>query len=185
MIHIEQGQKIPENENLRVSSPTGDYDDNALIEFYDVVNPNIVVGAFAAQFVKYGSIVYKYSSPRELGEALLLVDKESTHASASYIRMNKELERKMNEGSLEIDSLDEIISDQKQSVEDKRQEQEIDESENEELTPVEESAPVPETEENSGEILGFLSRKKTSKKIAKINSTKKNIKTLKKRSIWS
>jgi hypothetical protein len=63
--------------------------------------------------------------------------------------------------------------------------QEIDESENEELTPVEESAPVPETEENSGEILGFLSRKKTSKKIAKINSTKKNIKTLKKRSIWS
>ncbi len=60
MIYIEKDQQVFEDKNLRVYSASGNYDDNYLIEVYDVENPGFVTGSFAAQYIKYGSIVYKF-----------------------------------------------------------------------------------------------------------------------------
>ena len=111
MIHIEKDQSIYENNNLRVLSNTGDYDDNQLIEVYDVEKPE-TVSSFAAQFIKYGSIVYKFSTPPELGEEILKNDPESTHSAASYVRMQKELLRQITEDSLESDSLSKVLDNE-------------------------------------------------------------------------
>lgn len=149
MIHIEKDQKILENEDLRVATPTGDYDDNALIEFYNVANPEVVAGAFAAQYIKYGSIVYKFNDAKELGAEILNIDPESTHNSASFVRMNNELLDKMNKGNLEVDSLDQVISDQKDIVEEKRGEEA--QVTNEE---VDEEVSGDAQSEDTGEVLG-------------------------------
>jgi len=121
MIYIEQGQVIPENEKLMVSSPSGNYGDSALIEFYNVDNRDIIVGTYQAQFIRYGSMVYKFNDVKELGEEILKIDPESTHTAASYIRMVNELNGKMDEGSLESESLDQIISNEKEKMEEKRE----------------------------------------------------------------
>jgi len=119
MIYIEQGQVIPENEKLMVSSPSGNYGDNTLIEFYHVDNRDLIIGTYQAQFIRYGSMVYKFNDVKELGEAILDVDPESSHTAASYVRMMNELNGKMDEGSLESESLDEIISNEKEKMEEK------------------------------------------------------------------
>lgn len=122
MIHIEKGQKIVENENLRVASETGDYADDALIEYFDIGNENVVIGSLQAQYIKYGSLVYQFNEPKDLGEAILKIDPESTHTSASYVRMTAILLSQMNMGSLEIDSLDKVISDEQKVTEEKKEE---------------------------------------------------------------
>lgn len=119
MIHIEKNQKITENDNLRVYSPTGDYQDNDLIEVYDISNPEIIAGAFAAQYIRYGGIVYKFNDPQELGRAILNLDSTSTHDSASFIRMQDELLAKLNGGNLNAQSLQETITDEMNTVEQK------------------------------------------------------------------
>ena len=151
MIHIEKDQKISENDNLRVATPTGDYDDNSLIEFYNIDKPGVVVGAFAAQYIKYGSVVYKFTDAKELGSEILLIDPQSTHNSASFVKMNNELISQMNKGNLEVDSLDKVISDQKDIVEEKREEEkEIVEEETDDTT----EDTTEELPEDSGEVLG-------------------------------
>lgn len=117
MIHIEQNQNIAENENLKVATNTGDYEDTALIEFYDVIDPSIIVGAFQAQYVKYGSFVYRFNDHIELGKAILEIDPNSTHTSASYVRMTNELLAKMNNGSLEPESLDQALTTEQNNME--------------------------------------------------------------------
>ncbi len=112
MIHIDQDQNIIENENLKVLTPTGDYEDTALIEFYDINNPDFTTGTFQAQYIKYGGVVYKFNGPKELGEEILKIDPESTHTAASYVRMTNELLDQMNTGSLEPSSLDQVITDE-------------------------------------------------------------------------
>lgn len=149
MIHIEKDQKISENEDLRVATPTGDYDDNALIEFYKAGSPSVIVGSFAAQYIKYGSVVYKFNDAKELGNEILSIDPESTHNAASFVRMNNELLDQMKKGNLEVDSLDKIISDQKDVVEEKRDEET--EVINEE---VDEEVSDDATAEDTGEVLG-------------------------------
>ncbi len=119
MIHIEKGQKFFEDENLVVSTATGDYADNDLIEFYNLDNPNMVAGSFQAQYIKYGNIVYKFNDNQVLGEEILKIDPESTHAAASFVKMNKELSRQMEEGSLEPESLTQVLSDEQTSMEEK------------------------------------------------------------------
>lgn len=119
MIHIEKDQNILENENIRVASSTGDYNDSDFIEFYDVNNPSVVAGAFHAQYVKYGSLVYKFNDPVELGEEIYKIDPESTHQSASFVRMKKELLRQMDQGSLEPESLSQVLSDEQAVMEEK------------------------------------------------------------------
>ncbi len=119
MIHIEKDQEILGQTNLRIVTATGDYEDHALIEFYDVANPTLVAGAFQAQYVKYGSLIYGFNDPVELGNAILGVDPESTHTAASYVRMTKELLAQMHEGVLESSSLDQVITDEQQKTEEK------------------------------------------------------------------
>lgn len=119
MIHIEKDQEIAGQKELRVSSPSGDYEDSSLIEFYHVDNASVVSGAFQAQYVKYGGLVYNYSDHATLGDAILLLDPESTHTAASYVRMNRELLAKMDEGTLEVTSLQETLDAEQTTMESK------------------------------------------------------------------
>jgi hypothetical protein len=117
MIHIEKDQKIAENENLRVATATGDYEDAALIEFYEISKPGIATGSFQAQFIKYGGVVYKFNDPKELGNEILRIDPESTHTAASYVRMTNELLVQMNGGTLEPGSLDQVLATEQVKME--------------------------------------------------------------------
>lgn len=101
MIHIEQGQPLFEHKNLRVKSATGDYADSDLIKFYDIKDTSNVYGSYQAQYVKYGGLVYKFNDPKELGEAILKIDPESTHDAAVFVRMSNQLLEQMNGGTME------------------------------------------------------------------------------------
>ncbi|MBP6856612.1 MAG: hypothetical protein KBC42_03575 [Candidatus Pacebacteria bacterium] len=154
MIHIEKDQLVSENQTLKVATATGDYDDNALIEVYDVSNPGVITGSFHAQYIAYGGLVYRYNSAKELGEEILKIDPQSTHTSASYVRMSNELLEKMDGGTLEVDSLDEVISTEQTKIEQQRIEpvDVVEEEEtNENLDEVPQETPVVETE---GEVEG-------------------------------
>ncbi len=125
MIHIEKDQNVAENPNLKIMTPTGDYDDNANIEFYDVGNPEIAAGSFQAQYVKYGGLVYKFNDPKELGNEILKIDPTSTHTAASYVRMTNDLLAQMNSGSLEPSSLDQALASEQVKMEEKMEEEMI------------------------------------------------------------
>lgn len=163
MIHIEKDQLVSENQTLKVATATGDYDDNALIEVYDISNPGVITGSFHAQYIAYGGLVYRYNSAKELGEEILKIDPQSTHTSASYVRMSNELLAKMDGGTLEVDSLDEVISNEQTKIEQQRIEpvDVLEEETNENLDEVPQETPVVETEgevegatqEEAGEIL--------------------------------
>ncbi len=88
MIHIKKGQQVPENSNLLVFSATGDYNDDDLVECCDAGNLTMAVNAFQAQFIKYGSMVYRYNEQEQLGEAIVEIDPGSTHDSA-YLFMEE------------------------------------------------------------------------------------------------
>ncbi len=118
MIHIEKDQRVLENENLRIATTTGDYEDGALIEFYNISDPEMVAGSFQAQYVKYGSLVYKFNDHKELGTAILKIDPTSTHTAASYVRMTNELLAQMEGGSLEPTSLDQALATEQIKMED-------------------------------------------------------------------
>ncbi len=162
MIHIEKDQLVTENSHLKVATATGDYDDNALIEVYDISNPGIITGSFHAQYIAYGGLVYRYNSAKELGEEILKIDPESTHTAASYVRMSNELLAKMDGGTLEVDSLDEVISTEHTKIEQQRIDpvldeevvENVDEVEPQEEVPVDESVGEVEgaTEEDTGEV---------------------------------
>ncbi|MDQ5949576.1 MAG: hypothetical protein QG563_82 [Patescibacteria group bacterium] len=162
MIHIEKDQLVSENQTLKVATATGDYDDNALIEVYDISNPGVITGSFHAQYIAYGGLVYRYNSAKELGEEILKIDPQSTHTSASYVRMSNELLAKMDGGTLEVDSLDEVISTEQAKKEQQRIEpvdvvEEEETNENIDEVEPQEEVPVGEvegaTQEESGEIL--------------------------------
>lgn len=147
MIHIEKGESIKDNENLRIKTPSGDYDDADLIEFYDIDDKKNVSGAFQAQYVKYGGLVYMFNSPKELGEAILKIDPESTHTAASYVRISNELLAKMNGGTLEVNSLQDVVNAEQASIDDQAQATE----KIEETPAAETSADEEEVEETSEE----------------------------------
>jgi len=100
MIHIEQNQNVPENENLRVYSPSGDYSEVDLIECYDIRNPDLAICSFQAQFLKYGGVVYQYSAPEELGAKLIEIDPESTHDAVALYKEEEERRIKRLAGKL-------------------------------------------------------------------------------------
>ncbi len=128
MIHIETEQYLVDSTNLKVSSPTGDYEDQDLIECVDRENSVTSVIAYQAQYVKYGGMVYSFGSSKELGVEILKVDPQSTHAAASYVRMIEELDTQMNQGELEPSSLKNVLSDEQEVMEEKRAEPEIQET---------------------------------------------------------
>lgn len=151
MIHIEKNQKIAESEGVRVATDTGDYEDSALIEVYNESDPSSIIGAFQAQYVKYGNLVYGFNDSATLGAAILAVDPEATHTAAAYVRMTKDLSSQMDKGTLEQDSLDQVISDEKQkieeTVEEEKEETEVIEEAEEETEPTTETP-----EENPVEV---------------------------------
>ncbi|MBP6884023.1 MAG: hypothetical protein KBC06_02220 [Candidatus Pacebacteria bacterium] len=156
MIHIEKDNGINDNANIKVATATGDYEDSALIEVYDISTPDIVAGAFQAQYIRYGNIVYGFNDPVELGRAILAVDPESTHTAASYVRMTEKLLAQMNSGTLEATSLDQVITDEQQKTEEKMIENENTEEEIpeevEEVEEVTEEVPEEIVEENPEDI---------------------------------
>ncbi len=118
MIHIEKGEFVVGNPSLKVVTKTGDYEDTALIEFKDVSSEEeLVAGAYQAQFIKYGNLVYQFNDPKDLGVEILKIDPESTHAAASFVRLNAELLRQLNNGSLEPSSLDQAVAEEKINTE--------------------------------------------------------------------
>jgi hypothetical protein len=155
MIHIEKDQLVSENQTLKVATATGDYDDNALIEVYDISNPDVISGSFHAQYIAYGGLVYRYNSAKELGEEILKIDPQSTHTSASYVRMSNELLAKMDGGTLEVDSLDEVISTEQTKIEQQRIEP-VDVVEEEETNENLDEVPQEEVsaDESAGEVEG-------------------------------
>lgn len=102
---------------MRVLSPSGDYADDALVECYDASIPGVAVGAYQAQFVRYGALVYRYGDPVELGREILKLDPESMHAAASFVRMSDELLSKMATGSLEPESLGQVLEEEQGRME--------------------------------------------------------------------
>lgn len=117
MIHIQKDQTIPENENIMVLSETGDYNDTDLIEYYSIDEPGVAKGAYHAQFIKYGGIVYRFNDPKELGAEILKIDAESTHTAASLVRMQNELSKQFDQGSLESNSLNEVLETEQVKME--------------------------------------------------------------------
>ena len=122
MIYIEKDQEILEDKNMRVITNSGNYEDQALIEVYNIIDPEVIAGSFQAQYIKYGNLVYQFNDPKQLGEEILKIDPESTHTAASYVRMTNELLFQMNGGTLEPESLDEVISSEQQIMEEKIEE---------------------------------------------------------------
>jgi hypothetical protein len=118
MIHIEKDQIIPENENIRVFSETGDYEDTAMISYYNVSDPTVAQGAFHAQFVRYGSLVYKFADPKDLGAEILKIDAESNHSAASFVRMQNELIKQFDNQNLEPESLNKMMQAEQLKMED-------------------------------------------------------------------
>lgn len=121
MIHIEKGQSLTSDPTLRVATVTGDYEDSALIECYGA-DGDTVVGAYQAQYIKYGDLVYRFNDPVDLGKAILAADPQATHSAASYVRMTEELLVKMNTGALEPESLDQVIATEQAATEELRTE---------------------------------------------------------------
>lgn len=155
MIHIEKDQKILENENMRVASPTGDYNDFDLIEFYDVQNEE-VVGAYHAQYIQYGSMVYRYTDPKELGVEILKIDPESNHSAASLVRMQNELLKQFDQGSLEPESLQQVMEEEQVKAEEKISENEnIEKTTEEEIEDVEDVTSE-EEQETAEDVTGSV-----------------------------
>lgn len=120
MIHIEKDQEVAGAKAIKVSSPSGDYEDEALIECYDATSPDAPTSAYQAQFVKYGSLVYQFNESAELGREILKLEPQSTHTAASYVRMTDELLAKMTGGSLEATSLNTALAGEQAAMEDQK-----------------------------------------------------------------
>ena len=99
MVHIEKSQKVPQNENLIVFSPSGDYDEDQLIECCEINNPSVAIGAYQAQFIKYGGVVYRFNDEEELGAELVKLDPSSSHRAVAFY---KEGQRRKNRGGVSI-----------------------------------------------------------------------------------
>lgn len=115
MVHIAKSQPVPQNENLVVISPSGNYGDNDLVECCDIKNPSLSICAFQAQFIKYGAMVYQYSNAEELAEAILAVDPISEHSAVDFYKQTQALKQAAlsvdNKGSLALSQNALIISD--------------------------------------------------------------------------
>lgn len=79
MITITQGQAVAENDGLVVFSSGNNYADTDLILCALAEQPSVPIAMYQAQFVRYGSIVYQFNTPEDLGKALVETDPDSTH----------------------------------------------------------------------------------------------------------
>lgn len=156
MIHIEQNQIVPDNENLRVLSVTGDYADNDLIECATLDNPDFALCAFSATFIRYGGMVYQHSDPLKLGEALLAVDPESTHDAVTLFKEEEARRIKREGGDFTPENpvpADEAVSQITQE-EIKEEEAKAEETPPTEDTPKKDEPAKDSPETPRGEVLG-------------------------------
>jgi hypothetical protein len=86
MVTITNNQEVPEYPSLRVYADSGNYDDDAQVLCADVADLANPICMFQAQFVRYGSIVYRFITPEELGEALYAIDPDSTHDAVALYK---------------------------------------------------------------------------------------------------
>ena len=101
MVPITKDLKISEQESLVVYSPAGDYADTDLILCADAANPSVPTAMLQAQFVKYGPVVYQFSTPEDLGAALVTLDPTSTHDAAALYREDQARKVAREAGTLE------------------------------------------------------------------------------------
>lgn len=114
MIHIEKDQAVSGHDNLKVFSVSGDYSDEDLIDCYDIKVPSMATASFQAQYIKYGSIIYRFNEPEELGQALNDVDPQSTHDAVLLYKEERAREQKRKEGRLKPENpvpVDENLSE--------------------------------------------------------------------------
>lgn len=93
MVPIVKGMFVPDAPDLVVVAEDGQYGDTDLIGCGLVTQPSVVACSYAAQYIRYGKVVYQYNTPEELGEALVAIDPKSTHDAAQLYR--EELARKL------------------------------------------------------------------------------------------
>ena len=114
MIHIEKDQIVSGHDNLKVFSVSGDYSDEDLIDCYDVKDSGVAIASFQAQYIKYGSIIYRFNEPEELGQALNEADPQSTHDAVLLYKEEQARETKRKEGKLKPENpvpVDENLSE--------------------------------------------------------------------------
>lgn len=86
MVPITQDLPIAEQPNLRVYSPGGSYGDTDLILCADVADMATPTSMLQAQFIKYGTMVYQFNTPEDLGKAIIEIEPNSTHDAAALYR---------------------------------------------------------------------------------------------------
>lgn len=99
MVSLTQGDKVFGEQKLRVAASSGEYADVDLIECSDSAGVEPTV-AFQAQYVKYGPMVYQFSTPEELGAAIIALDSESSHDAAQLWREDEARRRARMGGTL-------------------------------------------------------------------------------------
>lgn len=146
MIHIEQGQPVPENPDLRVLSVSGDYADSDLIECATIENPTFAMFAFPASFIKYGGVVFRFSDPIALGEELVKIDPSSTHDAVILFKEEDARRIKREQGDFTPENPVPADIEVSQIAQDEAQVQADAAAASSESTPVQEnSVPTPET----------------------------------------
>lgn len=78
-VHIERGQAVPEQPDLTVTSPTGDYDPLDLVECGPADRLGLSTCSYQAQYIQYGGVAYRESEYLEMLQREGLIEvKEQT-----------------------------------------------------------------------------------------------------------
>lgn len=86
MVPISKGDPVPELSNLIVCSDGGEYADVDLIMCAEQKAPTVPVAMYQAQYIRYGSLVYRFDDQEALGAAIVAVESGSTHDAAQLWR---------------------------------------------------------------------------------------------------
>lgn len=100
MVPILKNQALADQPTLRVYSDDGEYADTDLILCSEVGNPGVPSAMLAAQFVKYGAIVYRFNTPEELGAAIFAIDPDSTLDAVALYKEQVARDAARNAGTL-------------------------------------------------------------------------------------
>lgn len=100
MIPITNGMPVPDAPGFVVAMDDGQYGDNDLIACVATGELEPVTASYAAQFIKYGKIVYQFNDPVELGEAIIAIDDHSTHDAAQLYREERARKLARSTGTL-------------------------------------------------------------------------------------
>jgi hypothetical protein len=182
MIHIEHNQTVPEHDNLRVLSASGDYADNDLIECSTLDDPNFALCAFSATFIRYGGLAHQFSDPLKLGEALLALDPKSTHDAVTLFKEEEARRIKREGGDFTPENpvpADEAVSQiaqeevRQEDVQEKTEDTKAQTKENDPQinTPAQDQSNSTSTNPQGGEVLGEVTQPSESSTSTPITQT--------------